>query len=266
MITSVVNPRIKQVIQWQTKSRQRNVDQVFVAEGIKMYLEAPESLIREVYVAGEALERWEGDAPLMAKLSRTGYETVSEEVFAKMSDTRTPQGILAVMRQPEYRLDTLLQTPDPLFVVLERIQDPGNLGTILRTAEGAGVTGVIIDGESVDIFHPKVIRGTMGSVYRVPFVCEPDLLRTVERLHAAGVKTYAAHLRGRVYYDCISFRGGTAFLIGNEGNGLSRELAEAASSYIKIPMEGKLESLNAGVAAALLMYEAHRQRAVQAAD
>ena len=100
----------------------------------------------------------------------------------------------------------------------------------------------------------------MGSIYRVPFVYEKDLLVVLDKLHEAGIKTYAAHLKGEDYYDSFSFREPTAFLIGNEGNGLTEELSKAASSYLKIPMEGKVESLNAGIATALLIYEAHRQR------
>lgn len=267
MITSMSNPRIKQVIQWQTKAKERHRDKVFVVEGTKMYQEAPESAVREVYVSlgfMERLRQSDGagheNGKLMDRLAVTGYEAVADEVFAKMSDTQTPQGILAVIEQPEYELNLLLTRENPLFIILENIQDPGNLGTILRTGEGAGITGVIMSDNTVDIFNPKVIRSTMGSIFRVPFLYEANLLKVMERFHKAGIETYAAHLQGKVYYDKSSFRGPTAFLIGNEGKGLTEELARAASSYLKIPMEGMVESLNAGVAAALLMYEAHRQR------
>ena len=235
-----------------------------------MYLEAPAELIQEVYVSEEFLEkhgvgtatgREEGlGADLVQKLSTSGYEKVSNEVFAKMSDTQTPQGILAVVKQPDYKLNQLLTCQNPLLVVLENLQDPGNLGTILRTGEGAGITGVIMSDTTVDIYNPKVIRSTMGSIYRVPFVYERDLRAVLDKLHEAGIKTYAAHLKGQDYYDSFSFKEPTAFLIGNEGNGLTEELSQGATSYLKIPMEGKVESLNAGVAAALLIYEAHRQR------
>ena len=245
-----------------------------MVEGAKMYLEAPMELICEVYVSIGFMEKHgivcdgrpcdkknEGMASEIAeKLKATGYEEVSDEVFAKMSDTQTPQGILAVVKQPEYELNQLLTMDNPLFIVLENLQDPGNLGTILRTGEGAGITGVIMSDTTVDIYNPKVIRSTMGSIYRVPFVYEKDLVAVLARLHQAGVKTYAAHLKGEDYYDGFSFKEPTAFLIGNEGNGLTDEISGAASSYLKIPMEGRVESLNAGVAAALLMYEAHRQR------
>ena len=258
MITSIANSRVRQVMQWQSKVKERHRDRVFVVEGTKMFLEAPERLVREVYLS-------EGfrSQDLTDKLTRTGYEIVSDNVFAKMSDTRSPQGILAVIEQPQYELNQLLNTANPLFLILEDLQDPGNLGTILRTGEGAGITGVIMSEHTVDVFNPKVIRSTMGSIYRVPFLYEADLPATIRKLHAAGVKSYAAHLKGETYYDSFSFREPAAFLIGNEGKGLSEELSEAASACLKIPMEGELESLNASVAAALLMYEAHRQRANQ---
>lgn len=194
------------------------------------------------------------------KLARTGCETVTEELFRKMSDTQSPQGILCVMKRPRYRLEELLSVPAPLFMVLENLQDPGNLGTIVRTGEGAGATGIILGAGTADLYNPKTIRATMGSVFRVPCVCAEDLGLAVAQLRENGVRVYAAHLGGERYYDSFSFREGTAFLIGNEGAGLSGKLASKADSYLKIPMEGRVESLNAAVTASVLMYEAHRQR------
>ena len=144
--------------------------------------------------------------------------------------------------------------------LLEDLQDPGNLGTILRTGEGAGITGVIMSEITVDIFNPKTIRSTMGSIYRVPFLYVENLAETIEALRKKGIRVYAAHLRGQDYYSGFSFAEGTAFLIGNEANGLRRETADLADNYLKIPMEGQVESLNAAIAASLLVYEAHRQR------
>ena len=260
LIISSANPRIRQVVQWQQKARERRADGVFLAEGFKMFEEAPGELVREVYVTPGALEKTVSRPALREKLEEAGYETVTEELFSKMSDTRSPQGILCVLRQTAYRLEQLLDRPDPLLVVLENLQDPGNLGTIVRTGEGAGITGVIMSGGTVDIFNPKVIRSTMGSVFRVPFLYVDSLEEVLSKLRVRGIRTYAAHLEGSRYYDSFSFCGGTAFLIGNEGNGLSQGTAERADEYLKIPMEGRVESLNAAVAASLLMYEAHRQR------
>ena len=260
MITSVSNARVKQVVQWQTKAKERKKDNVFLAEGMKMFEEAPAEWIQEVYVEEAVFQKLERVSSIYKKLEQVGYETVSEEVFKKMSDTQTPQGILTVLKRPVYHLEELLQVENPLFVLLEDLQDPGNLGTIVRTGEGAGVTAVLMSKNTVDIFNPKTIRATMGSVYRVPFIYVENVEDTIKSLHNANVKTYAAHLAGKDYYDSFSFREGTAFLIGNEGNGLQKSTADAAFSYLKIPMEGQVESLNAGVAASLLAYEAYRQR------
>jgi TrmH family RNA methyltransferase len=196
----------------------------------------------------------------MDKIENFGFITVKDDVFAKMSDTQTPQGIITVLKMPEYNADELIQAQNPLLVLIEGLQDPGNLGTIIRTAEGAGVTGIIMDSHTVDIYNPKTIRSTMGSVYRMPFVCVEDLKKLMHKLSEKGIHTYAAHLAGKDYYDSFSFAEPTAFLIGNEGNGLTKELADMADHYIKIPMEGKVESLNAAIAASLLMYEGRRQR------
>lgn len=261
MITSAANAKIKQVIQWQSKARERKKDRVYVVEGFKMYEEAPEDKVMEVYLSQDAEDRVNEKPSLREKLKRTGYEVVATELFRKMSDTQTPQGILTVLRQPEYQLEELLEKQNPLFVVLEDLQDPGNLGAIIRTGEGAGITGVIMSTQTVDIYNPKTIRATMGSIYRVPFLYVGDLAETLQQMHDRGIHTYAAHLKGDTYYDTFSFKEPTAFLIGNEGNGLRKETANLAEHYLKIPMEGQVESLNAAIATSLLMYEAHRQRA-----
>lgn len=265
MITSSANAKVKQVVQWQNKAKERRKDGVFLAEGVKMYEEAPRESILEVYISQDMEEKLQKNAVprneiIWNKLQQSGYEVVSEEVFAKMSDTQTPQGILSVLKRPEYDFWKLLEQKNPLFVILENLQDPGNLGTIIRTGEGAGITGVIMSAQTVDIFNPKTIRATMGSIYRVPFVYVDNMKEAIEGLHKKKIRVYAAHLKGKTYYQDISFREPTAFLIGNEGNGLTRETADMADSYIKIPMEGRVESLNAAVATALLIYEAHRQR------
>lgn len=145
-------------------------------------------------------------------------------------------------------------------MILETIQDPGNLGTILRAGEGDGATGVVMNDTTVDIYSPKVIRSTMGSVCRVPFVCTGDLPAAVKTMKARGIRLYAAHLSGRNNYDKEDYTVDTGFFIGNEANGLSDETAGLADAYVKIPMKGKVESLNAAVASSVLMFEAARQR------
>lgn len=221
-----------------------------------MFQEAPRGEIVKAYISEELFEK----GTLQESLKQIPCEVLKNEVFNYASDTKTPQGILCVMKQKHYTLEQLTAGNCPLLLVLENVQDPGNLGTMMRTAEGAGVSGVLLSRGCVDMYNPKTIRSTMGSIYRVPFLYTDDLPADMEKLHAKGIRTYAAHLKGKGYYDEEVYTGPTAFLIGNEGNGLSEELSEMAKQYIRIPMEGQLESLNAAVAAAILMYEASRQR------
>lgn len=261
MITSASNTRIKQLVQWNQKAKVRQEDGVFIAEGTKLFLEAPPSWVREIYLSESYYEKMPEDA--CSKLDRCSYEVVKDSVFQKVSDTQTPQGILSVLRQPEYSysdLGLMRQSGHPLVMVLEDIQDPGNLGTILRTGEGAGVTGVIMSRGTADIFNPKTIRATMGSVFRVPFLYVDSIEEAVTRLKRNSIQIYAAHLNGDRCYSELNFMRGTAFLIGNEGNGLKEETAALADVRVKIPMAGRVESLNAAVASAVLMYEANRQR------
>ncbi|NLL77632.1 MAG: RNA methyltransferase [Clostridiales bacterium] len=264
MITSITNKKVKSIVQLNKKAGQRRKEDVFITEGIKMFLEAPVSSIQEIYISDDfrkSLSKRGALTEAERKLERCGYETVTEEVFAKMSDTQTPQGILCVLKQFHYSLQDMMRKKDvPLFLVLEALQDPGNLGTIMRTGEGAGITGIIMSKDTVDIYNPKTIRSTMGSIYRVPFFYADDIVETVKELQKNGTRLYAAHLKGEANYCDCDYKPGTAFLIGNEGNGLSDALAEAADTYIKIPMKGQVESLNAAVSASLLMYEAARQR------
>lgn len=256
MISSVNNPQMKKILQLNTKGRARRDSHAFVAEGLKMFLEAPGDWIEAVYVSESFLEK-NGEY-----LEGVPFETVTDRVFSHITDTVTPQGILTVLKMPKYGLLDLLGggKREPLLLTVENIQDPGNLGTMFRTAEGAGATGILMNKGTVDVFHPKTIRSTMGSVYRVPFLYTENLPETVRELQEKGLCFYAAHLRGSNSYERADYKRPSAFLIGNEANGLSEELAELADSLIRIPMEGRLESLNAAMAAGILLYEGNRQR------
>ena len=237
MITSSSNQQMKNITALMKKAKERKSLNLFVVEGRKMFEEVPPEWLSKVYVSERFLEEPEAEQLLAGKT----YEVVADAVFKSISDTQTPQGILCLVRMPQYPLSDLLRGNRTHLLIVESIQDPGNLGTMLRTGEGAGITGIIMNRTTVDLFNPKTIRSTMGSIYRVPYYI-------------------AAHLKGQMQYDEPSSCKGTAFLIGNEGNGLSDEIAGLADTYVRIPMEGSVESLNAAVSAALLMYETNRQR------
>lgn len=271
MISSAANAQIKYLIKLQEKNAVRKKEQVYVCEGQKMFFEVLQYARKDIvkaYFSESFYRECKGrkEFPNLGNfeeiLSEIPFEVVADTVFREISQTVTPQGVLAVVRQPEYSLEMLMGGTDgqsSRLLLLEDLRDPGNLGTILRTAEGAGMTGVILSRESVDMFNPKVIRSTMGAIYRVPFIYVQDFIALLDQLKVCGFTVYAAHLAGAVEYDIPRYPVRTAMIIGNEANGLSEEAAKMADTRIRIPMAGKVESLNAAVAAAILMYEIKRQ-------
>ena len=276
IISSKDNKKIRYIRSLLEKGNIRKKSKAFVAEGIKLVDEALEyGKVLEV-VCSESLygEIISGDLSgnrLLAENDKniTSYVkkgssllVVSDTVFKSMSETKTPQGILAVAEMPDYRLldkgfleQAYTKNGKIKLLVLEDTADPGNLGTIMRTAEAAGVTGVIMGKGTVDIFNPKVVRSTMGSIFRLPFAYEEDLKETIKELKKQGISFYATHLKGEKSYKDIKYSDRSAILVGNEARGLSYDVADLADTYVLIPMQGKVESLNAAVAAALMMYE-----------
>ena len=257
MITSTSNLQIKQIVAVLKKGKERKSQKAFVIEGRKMFEEICEQKerVRKAYFSEsywkETYEK--GNQPVVP------YEIVADSVFDAMAETVTPQGVLAIVEMPEYSLEQMIEKAGTLLL-LEDLQDPGNLGTMLRTAEAAGVAGVILSKKSVDVYNPKVIRSTMGAVYRVPFLYVEDFKGLLCNLKEQKVRLLAAHLQGTKSFDKADYRGKVGILIGNEANGLSDEVSDLAEEKVIIPMAGNVESLNAAVAGALLMYEAFRNQ------
>ena len=260
MITSTGNAKVRRIAAYMEKSKARREDDVFIVEGIRMNAEIPQEKILETYVSESFLHKMQQSEKQYLMALANGYETVTDEVFRKMSDTQSPQGILSVVRQTHSDLVNILDQDNPMLLLLEDVQDPGNLGTMFRSAEGAGVNGILMSRGTADVYNPKVVRSTMGAIFRMPFLYVDSIPEAMGQLRKKGICTYAAHLQGKKSYDEMDYTKPCAFLIGNEGNGLSREAAEAADTYILIPMLGKVESMNAGTSAAILTFEAARQR------
>ena len=257
MITSTSNAQIKELAKLQKKSRLRDEKGIFLVEGPRMTEEIPAERIEKVYASESFAKK---NKEFLEKL-QAPVELLTDTVFAYVSDTKTPQGILAVVKQQPYSFEELLGKEKASFLlILDHLQDPGNLGTIMRAAEAAGVTGILMSSDCVDIYNPKTIRSTMGALYRVPFVVSEDFAGDIEHLKKAGVSTYAAHLGATISYEGADYKKPCAFMIGNEANGLSDEVAALADCKILIPMAGQVESLNAAMAATVLMFEAARQR------
>lgn len=268
MITSTSNAKVKRLVNLRKKRRARDGEGVFLTEGLRMFQEVPEGELLELYVTERFYNKEKKFVDDKCRESICRPELLSETVMEYVSDTQHPQGVLCVARQRGRdglegilgRTGSEAETACPLILLLDNLQDPGNLGTIFRTGEAAGVTGILMSRDCVDMYNPKVIRSTMGSIFRMPFWYAEDLTAAIQNLKAQGICTYAAHLKGDYIYDEPDYRKPTAFFIGNEGNGLRDEVAELADCYLKIPMAGEVESLNAAVAATVLMFEAGRQR------
>lgn len=276
IISSKDNKRIKYLRSLLEKGSARKKNRQFIVEGIKLVDEAleygkvceiilSESLYEEIISGGlikNALLADNGKNLIAYVNDDNSTTVVSDAVFKTVSETINPQGVVAVVAMPEYEIlneeflaQTYNKTGKIKLLILEDTADPGNLGTIMRTAEAAGVTGVIMGRGTVDIFNPKAVRSTMGSIFRLPFIYVEYVRETIRELKKYGISFYAAHLKGKQSYKDVKYSDKAGILIGNEARGLSPETAELADIYIIIPMQGKVESLNAAVAAALMMYE-----------
>lgn len=184
---------------------------------------------------------------------------VTDEIIAKCSDTMQPQGIFAVVHKPKPDADFLLEAPDALVLAADAVQDPGNLGTLIRSADAAGAEAVLIGRGSVDVYNPKAVRSTMGSLFHLP-VIECDLPSILERAADAGAQIVTTSLDAEQTCYEMNFKRNTWFVVGNEAHGVSPSVDQQATHRIIIPMRGGAESLNVAMAATVLLFEAFRQR------
>ena len=254
-LTSKDNAHIKNTLKLKKSAKYRRQTGCFIAEGLRVCVDAMLSgaEIEALFVTGSAAEK---NAEAFEQLSSHAKETfmVSSALFEYISDTQTPQGFLCVIKtlDKSSHFDTI--NNGGKFLVLDNVQDPNNLGTILRSAEAFGVSGVIMSGDCCDIYNPKVVRGSMGAVFRLA-ILSVESLSDWFRDHPQ-LNTYAAVVDSDAEKVTeISFKTPCAVVIGNEGNGIRRETVAACHNKITIPMGGKAESLNASVAAAILIWE-----------
>lgn len=257
-IESVQNPKVKEWAKLQ-KRKGREQAGAFMIEGEHLVEEAIKHgariealLLSESYKAQDAIDQF-------VHTHKAKCFTVSRSVMKKLAETETPQGIIAIARIES--VDTeLLWSESRFLLLLDAIQDPGNLGAMIRTADAAGVDGIILGKGTVDLFNAKVIRSTMGSIFHVPIVQE-DLVSIMEKLRKHYHYTFvAASLKDAVPYDQVAYDEPIGVVIGNEANGVSDDVLEACSTKAKIPIYGQAESLNAAIAAGIMIYEAARQR------
>ena len=260
MIESTQNKIAKKITSLKQR-KEREKQKLFVAEGTKFVSEIPKDWKIDLFAVSHSFAL-ENDISFYQ--NRANTFVVSDTIFRSMSDTQTPQGILAVCFQKQYDMDTLLEKnrKNGFYILAEKLNDPGNLGTIIRTADAGGVQAIFLSEESVDIYNPKVLRSTMGSIFHLPIFQNVALKNIIEKLHKYHVTVSAAHLKGKQYPYMLDLKQPCAFLIGNEANGLSKNTADLCDIYVKLPMIGQAESLNASVAAGILIYETVRQRII----
>lgn len=243
-ITSLKNPK---VAAWKAlKDRKgRRESGCFLVEGRKMVEEALASAFDvETVLVQEGMELPDG-------LSMPVYE-LPAHVLAAVCDTKTPQGIAAVVRMKEQ------SALGKHIVVLDGVQDPGNVGTIIRTADAAGLDGVLLSTQCADVFSPKVLRATMGSIFRMNLRTTDDLPGELTKLREKGYSILSSQLDGTPFYEREKVAEQFALIIGNEGNGVSEQVQQTATHRVRLPMRGGAESLNAAIAAAIMMYELMR--------
>ena len=231
-------------------------------EGANLLFEAMKSHLRieEVYVSQSRLEDERVQSVLeLARQKRAEIVEVSNRVFDSMVDTETPQGVLSLVKLGVYELKDLL-TQNSLLLVAHQLQDPGNLGTLIRSAEAFGAQGVLLTRNSVSPFNAKVIRASAGSIFRLPCLSGFETGELISNLRRKGFKLYAAIPNGNADFREVNYSGSVALLIGNEAKGLNDEILRKVECQIQIPMTPTVESLNASIATSIILCEAARQR------
>lgn len=241
MITSVKNQSIKNWAKL-TQRKYRNEQGLFIVEG--------EHLVEEALTSDREIETVVIEAGFEPRLdlSSQKIEFVSDHVFSHLAQTKSPQGILAIVKLK--KIDHYLTNR---LLLLDSVQDPGNLGTMIRTADAAGFDAVILGQGTVDLYNDKVIRSSQGSIFHLPII-QTDLSAEIDRLKASGVTIYASTLEQADPIDTIELADKMALMVGNEGNGVDARLLKQADHLVHIPIYGQAESLNVSVAAGIMMY------------
>ena len=253
-ITSRENRWIKTYRKLCGQAKERRETGLFAVEGLRLCGEAIRCglSIPQLFLTSEAQRRY-GEAlkPLLEAAERVFY--LSDDLGALMGDTKTPQGVFAVCRMPKQ--DSVTLDPQGRYLLLENIQDPGNLGTMIRTADAFGITALVLSAGCTDSYAPRVLRAAMGSAFRLPLLVDQDLGMVVAQMRSANIAVYAATLNPDSVPVWDLPKNGVAVAVGNEGNGVTPELIAQCEASVHIPMKGEAESLNAATAAAILLWE-----------
>lgn len=256
VITSKDNPSVKLYMKLSSSKKERKNLSMYVLEGYRLITDAikENSLVRQIFFTEDAYEKYSGSLS-QVDLKEVKTLIISNELGIKISCTEKPQGVFAICSiPPEKNLKSLLKS-DGRYVVLHQLQDPGNLGMIIRTADAVGIDGIILS-QCCELYSPKVIRSTMGSVFRMNIFDGCDIDSVLSCFKEKGISSYAAVIdKDAKDLRTCSFNGGSAVLIGNEGNGLPVQVADNCTQKVTIKMTGHINSLNAAMAAGIIMWE-----------
>jgi TrmH family RNA methyltransferase len=263
MITSKGNTQVKD-IRILKQAKYRHARGEYFIEGVRLVEEALREGVPVRKIAySPRLEKIERGAELLSlareRIPDAEWLYLSDEVLGTLSDTKSHQGIVAVLKKRELSAEDLWQR-EGLILLLYELQDPGNLGAIFRLADAGGAAGLIFSGGTIDPYSPKVVRASMGSLFRVPFLKNQDLSDCLQKLRFRGYQIWATAIRGQPSFWEVDFSRPAAVLFGQEGAGLPEDLMRAADGLFTIPMASRVDSLNVAMAAGLVIYEAMRQR------
>lgn len=256
MITSTANTHVKYIRSLSANRRERHRERCFVLEGVRLVAEAlqAQAPLRLALYAPEQLMQTEAGKELLQQLAvRPSCYEATARVVAAAAETASPQGVVAVAGWVEH------QAQQGLTLVLDAVQDPGNVGTMLRSAEAAGVAQVLCAPGTADVYSPKVVRSAMGAHFYLPLQADTPWEKIVAALNDIQ-SIYAATGSAPTAYDTVDWQGSVALIIGNESQGVSKRALALATQLIAIPMVGRAESLNAAVAGSVILFEALRQR------
>jgi RNA methyltransferase, TrmH family len=257
MITSPANDRLKHA---RRVREGRESDLIFV-EGERLVEECLESRL-DLAVCFHTPNPSPRTQAILEEIALRNTPTfpVAEAVMANLSDTVNPQGIVLLAARPKWRMDEITRRDQPLLVCLDAIQDPGNFGAIVRTAEAAGASGVIPLEGSAEAFAPKTLRSAMGSAFRLPIMTDLGTEGLLAALHRSSIRVVATAADGETIYADYNWREPTMVILGNEARGVRTELLERCNARVRIPLHAPVESLNVAAAAAVVLFEAARQR------
>jgi len=257
LITSKDNETIKHIKKLKEKKFREEYKE-FIVEGIKMIEEAIQenAKIKSIIICDDC--KTQGSIPneLMYEIAKLNCIYVAEKVFSTITDVINPQGIMAIIEKPENK-ENEIDYNESNFLILDNIQDPGNIGTILRTADSLNFKQIIVSKGTADIYNPKVVRSTMGAIFRIKVVEVENLVKTIKEMKKKEIKVYATDLATDKSIYNVDYEK-SAIVIGNEANGVSKDVLKESTERIKIPMIGKTESLNAAVATSVILYEVFR--------